>query len=99
MTYTTYVSRTDPASSDGYTLATTLAAPEGAQLISAGAVVAYPSGSGNVPDSYSTTAQLVWVGPSDISSASSTIAGTNGRAVATNVSTGECLWITITVLT
>lgn len=98
MGYVTNVVRSSVATSDGVTLSATLGLTLGATLISVGAVVATPSSSGNVPDTVSETAKLVWVGPGNASSAGSTITPSSGKAVATDVSEGEALWLMVTEL-
>lgn len=98
MPYVTSVTRTVVAPSDGWTLSSTVGLTVGATLISVGAVVATPSSSGNVPDVPSETANIVWLGPGNISASSGTFTPSSAKALATNVKAGEALWITVTEL-
>lgn len=97
--YKTYVAVTGPATTNGQTLANLIQVPSGAIIMSTGACVGLPSSSGEALDVSSQTAKLVYVGPSDMNATTGRVTPTSGRAVATNVSAGECLWVTVTALT
>lgn len=95
-TLVTHVWRSDVAANNGETLGTTLSLTSGAELVDIGVAVGVPSGTGNSPTTMSTTANVVYMGPSNINVQSGTITPSGARVTVTDVAAGEAVWVTMT---
>jgi len=96
--YVTHVSRSAVATENGATLSDGIGLIEGGILISVGAAVGVPSSSGDAIWSHSTTARIVRIGPGNIVWHAVDNEPSSSLVTATNVSAGEALWTTTTVL-